>query len=619
MLKKFFSRANEFYHTEQLDVFFKWLASKTFPESFYILIDLPLQTDVVDANRKKVSKDNKTCGFIICQTNGHSPSEEDWHRIWYAEGIEIWENKDLHRGVLPLRFGLSLTEKGELLRFARKTMESFLGEENTVPEPDFPAYLANEKTMIDVGIWIDGHMRGSIISPSMPLIDALRYASRGALRDTRMKPTERDELERAHIEITLMSDLVLPLRKPDMEARKIDACIGYYVEEDAKRGWYLPMIFNCAKFKDMKDLKRSLINEKAKIVAREDDVVLYAFQTEGWLENTKFNSMFLEGPVAYSPSPSTGSFLNRVKIHGDAAAKWLIGMCDRHGAMPLYRDPLYQRAGRMDWGRLANASHALAEFGMVTKNQECIRTSKKISEYICRYIFDTRKPSAVIDVGVSAYVLHAALARRDANLSPLIGYLQENYTRTAYRPIMYAVLASLFAKLTLEGKGEHRAESISLAEKVFDDFKKNRELPGTQLALYPELIYAFQLLHSLTGEPLYLERLEEVAAWLIGKQNMNGSFPSSNDVTLPYTRGTGKIFEVLALHPSRYNAVLQKSFEWLVRMQYTSDSLYFTAIPFREKVAGGFRHDYANTEAWIDSASHFLIGAARLLGKPVDK
>ena len=613
MLKKFFSRADEFYHTKQLDAFFRWLVSKTFLESFYILIDLPLQSEMVDVNRKKVSKNDKTCGFIICQTNSRSPSEENWHKIWHAEGIEIWENKDLHRDTLPLRFGLSLAEKGELLQFARKTMESFLGEENAVLKPDFPAYRLNEETIIDVGIWIDGHMRGSIISSPLPLIDALRHASCGALRDARMKPVERDELKRAQIEITLMSDLVLPLRTPDVKAIKIDARIGYYVEKDTKRGWYLPMVFNCTKFKDMADLKRSLINEKAKIVEKEGETVLYTFQTDGWIEDASHVPTLLEGPIAYAPSLLTSSFLQEVKIHSDAAAGWLISMVDMHGAMPLYRDPLYQRMGRMDWGRLANASYALAEFGMVTKNHECIRISKKISEYICRYIFDTRNPSSAIDVGVSAYVLHAALARRDADLSPLVGYLQGNYTRIAYRPIMYAVLASLFVRLTLEGKGEHRAEGVSLSEKVFDDFKKNRELPRTQLALYPELIYTFQLLHSLTGESMYLEQSEEVASWLINKQNTNGSFPSSNDVALPYTRGTGKIFEVLALYPDRYRYSLEKSFEWLTRMQYSEDSLYFADHAFRKRVIGGFRHDHANTEAWIDSASHFLIGVARLL------
>ncbi|MEX2013346.1 MAG: AMMECR1 domain-containing protein [Parcubacteria group bacterium] len=622
MLKKFFSRANEFYHTAQLDTFFMWLTSKTFPEPFFILIDLPLQTEVLDAHRRRASKEENTCGFIICQTNKRVAasasfpqvaSEASWHRIWYAAGIEIWENKDMHRGTLPLRFGLSLSEKEVTLRFARKTMESFFDGERVVPEPDFPAHRAGEKTLVDVGVWINGEIRGSVISPLLPFIDALRHASRGALCDARMKPVEQDELENARIEVTFMSDLMLPLREQDIENGKIDACRGYYATRGDKRGWYLPMTFNGAKFKDMSGLKSSLIKEKAGIAEESKNIPLYTFQTEGWMEDGKHALMLLEGSVAYAPLPPTNSFLQRVKTHGDQAAEWLVGTCDAHDAMPLYIDPLYKRTGRMDWGRLANASYALAAFGVATSRKRYLRASEQISEYIQRHIFNTREPGVTPGVGSCAYLLHAALARSETHIAPLLEYVKEQYARVAYRPIMHAVLASLFAKLTLEGKGDYRAESFSLADGVFADFKKNKFMPGTQLALYPELIYTFQLLHLLTGQSLYLLQSEEVATWLIRQQLPNGSFPIWPDSSFAYTRGTGKIFEGLARHPGRYDTHIEKSFEWLVRLQYTPDSLYFTDPSFKTKVAGGFRHDHANTEAWIDSAAHFLLGAAYLL------
>lgn len=621
MLKKFFSRASEFYHTAQLDAFFTWLTSKTFPEPFFVLIDLPLQTEVLDLHRKQASKKENICGFIVCETNKRAAAlaklpqavfEASWHRIWYAEGIEIWENQNLHHGALPLRFGLSLSEKEALLRFARKVMASFFDGEDVVPEPDFPAYRVNEKITVDVGIWIDGHLRGSIISPPLPLIEALRYASRGTLRDARMKPVEQDELKSARIEVTVMSDLVLPLSLQDMKG-KIDACRGYYATRGDKRGWYLPMTFNSAKFKDMSDLKSSLIKEKAGITEEGKNIPLHTFQTEGWIEDRKHTLMFLEGPVAYAPLYPKGSFPQRVKVHANLAAEWLLTMIDAHGAMPLYIDPLYRRDGRMDWGRLAAASYALAAFGVAVKRKQYIRASAQISEYIERYIFDTRKPGAIPGVEAGIYLLQAARERRETHIAPLFGYVKEQYTRVTYRPIMYAVLASLFAKLTLEGKGDYQAESLSLTEAVFADFKKNKSVPGTQLALYPELIYTFQLLHSLTGQSLYLEQSEEVATWLIRQQLPNGSFPIWPDSSFAYTRGTGKIFEALALYPSRYGTPIEKSFEWLVRLKYTEDSLYFAEPSFRKRVVGGFRHDHANTEAWIDSAAHFLLGAARIL------
>ena len=611
MFSRFFSGANEFYHTAQLDAFFTWLALKKFTKSFFVSVNLPLQQEILNTHRKKTSQEGKICGFIIFQTNKHTPGES-WHRIWYAQGIEIWENKDIHHGALPLRFGLSISEKKELLEFARATMQSFFNGDNNVSRPNIPEHLASEKTVLDVGIWIDGQMRGSIISPALPLADSLQYASRGTLRDPRMKPVEPDELERAQIEITLMSDLVLPLREHDM-GEKIDACRGYYVEKGKKGGWYLPMVHNCTKFKDMSVLKSSLIKEKAGIVEEGIRIPLYAFQTEGWIEDGNKNLMLFKGPVAYAASSIKRPFLDRVKIHGDTAAEWLINMCDEYGAMPLYIDPLYQRTGRMDWGRLAHASYALAAFGVATKHERCIRTSEKISRYIERYLFGG---------GTACYLLHAYLERGDDLPASLIEQLRTHPVESTMHPIISATCSSLFARLALTGERSYEEKSMSLAEEVFADFKSKKSVPGTQLALYPELIYTFKLLHSFTRQSLYLKKSEEVTEWLISQQLSNGSFPIFRNSSFAYTRGTGKIFEVLALYPDRYGNAIEKSFEWLVRMQYTEDSLYFVDHAFRKRVIGGFRHDHANAEAWIDASAHFLIGSSRLLcagQTPVDK
>src|SRR3989344_9528719 len=419
MFAKFFSRADAFYHTAQLNAFFAWLGSKTFPEPFFILVDLPFQKETLDRHQKRVASEGK-CGFIICQTNKrthalakltHIVPEESWHRIWYAEGIEILENKDLHGDELQLRFGLSLTEKKALLAFARETMLAFFNSEYPITQPDLSPHRRNEKAKIDVGIWIDGRLRGSIISPPLPLLDALQYASLGTLRDARMKPVEPDELERARIEITVMSDLTVPLRQQDLEAGEIDACRGYYVEASDKRGWYLPTVFNCVKFKNLSDVKRSLIKEKAKITEEDSRVPLYTFGTESWIEDAARALMFMEGPVAYAPAPSADSFLDAVRTHGDRAAEWLFGILDADGAMPLYTDPPYERTGRIDWGRLAHTSYALATYGVATRDAHSSQVSGKISSYIERYLFDITKPGVSLGGGVTAYLLHAALER----------------------------------------------------------------------------------------------------------------------------------------------------------------------------------------------------------------
>lgn len=40
---------------------------------------------------------------------------------------------------------------------------------------------------------------------------------------------------------------------------------------------------------------------------------------------------------------------------------------------------------------------------------------------------------------------------------------------------------------------------------------------------------------------------------------------------------------------------------------------FFVADAIRPMIIGGFRHDYLNSELWIDSASHVILGGTRLI------
>jgi AMMECR1 domain-containing protein len=585
--------AEEFYHTAQLDGFFAWLKTKSFSKPFSVSIHLPLQKEIVDSNRKK-PRAGARAGFVICtphQLQGLGYAPEQWHCIWYAEEIEIWESRELHEE-LPLRWGLTLEEKEELLPFARGVMRSFF-DKTEVFKPNWSGPRIGEKARVDVALWVDGELRGSIISPSLPLLEAIQYASRGVLRDVRMKPIEREELERARIEISFMSDLVLPLRGVDLSLPFIDARRGFFVSYAEKQGWYLPTVFNCVKLRSMADLKKSLVKDKAKITVNDSKVTLYAFLTEGWIEGAKQKILLLEGPVAY-PTTIEDSFLERVRMHAEKAAHWLLTISDMHGALPLYVDPLSGRNGRMDWGRLAGASYALAAYGKASRKPRFVEQSKKISHYLERY-------SALVGEAALLYAGHAALERREVP-PPL------PTTLSTPSPILQTVHASLL----IRSGEDHLTKGISQIEKLLAEFKKNKEGGSTQLALYPELLHALALLPSRTGDSQYELKAEELIEWFVTQQLPNGSFPIYKDSAFAYTRGTGKIFECLALYPACRKAT-ERAFDWLTRMQYTEENLYFAAADRRARLIGGLRHDHGAAEVWIDSGSHFLLGCARIL------
>ena len=109
---------------------------------------------------------------------------------------------------------------------------------------------------------------------------------------------------------------------------------------------------------------------------------------------------------------------------------------------------------------------------------------------------------------------------------------------------------------------------------------------------------------------------EKVLDWLKAQQLPSGAFPESTASDFVYTRGTGKISEVLALDPERNRTAIEAVLPWLIAMQYDEENTFFIPPEARPKILGAFRHDYLNPEAWVDSAGHVLLGGARLLVSP---
>src|SRR5690606_17709518 len=97
-----------------------------------------------------------------------------------------------------------------------------------------------------------------------------------------------------------------------------------------------------------------------------------------------------------------------------------------------------------------------------------------------------------------------------------------------------------------------------------------------------------------------------------------GYFKQSMANDFGYTRGTSKIFEVLAVDTKKYASALRYAQSWLSSMQYNELNSFFIRPDFRKYVSGGFRHDYNNPDIWIDSSGHYILGASRILSSAVN-
>jgi hypothetical protein len=136
----------------------------------------------------------------------------------------------------------------------------------------------------------------------------------------------------------------------------------------------------------------------------------------------------------------------------------------------------------------------------------------------------------------------------------------------------------------------------------FERVKGGRE--PVSLAEWAELLAAFERGSAFA---------REVAKWLCSMQLPSGAFPDTTASDFAYTRGTGKVFEVLALRPPAESAPsIERALHWLGAMQYRADAMFFVPEEHKSRVSGAFRHDMFDPDAWIDAAGHFLLGLARL-------
>lgn len=186
----------------------------------------------------------------------------------------------------------------------------------------------------------------------------------------------------------------------------------------------------------------------------------------------------------------------------------------------------------------------------------------------------------------------------------------ERLNNLAFEPIALAQIAG-FLKIALE-QGIVRAESRTYLDNLLkilkENFEKNlKNQTPLNLAVWAELVNTFVDVEQ--------EFSDKVAEWLKEQQLSNGAFPESTISDFAYTRGTGKIFEVLALQPEKNKEAVTNALQWLLSMQYDEENTFFIPEEIRPKILGSFRHDYFNPEAWIDATGHALLGGAQFMGK----
>jgi len=139
-------------------------------------------------------------------------------------------------------FELSGSDKSELLRIARSTLESYIRTGKTPPlNPAGYSMEIQMKAGAFVTLTIDGELRGCIGSfePKTPLYQVIQEMSiASSTQDSRFSRVSVQELDKIHIEISVLT----PLRKiKDISEIKLGKH-GIYLKKGYQSGTFLPQV-----------------------------------------------------------------------------------------------------------------------------------------------------------------------------------------------------------------------------------------------------------------------------------------------------------------------------------------------------------------------------------------
>lgn len=643
MIEEYFNLFSK--NKKQQKALFDWLRNIVDPDDLILLkrngkregysFDFPLRPG--DKPKKLGSVKGKDFTFFINFSSRPAViNKKQWKLIFHFPELEFWENKKRSSGkqTKPLRWGLEEEDKKIALKIARESVRIFLEEKRTPQISDFNFHITsifNVRADLDVALWVNGALRGSAVVENTPLNDGIIKAAVYAIRDARFKPLEFDELKDTRIEITLFSDLRIPLSMNLIRKNEIFSDKGYFVRRGVKEGWFLPEVFNVIPFKGLREFLSLLAIQKASFLPEE----VFDKYNEFFIFEI---DDFIEGEEKEKTSKLIGPLVQNEKLDGDTqnsammAADWLLKIQESDGNYIPLIDPLTGKTSQLDWPRSIFAGWSLIEFGKTIGNPKYVDAGRKNFFYGKKYILDEQiiknSGKECLDL---AYLGQEALSLSYLQEARQCGNrILEKEKHLKFEPILFSQIGSFLAEISKTDKNfmEPALRFGIKTQLEFDDALRQKR--PMQLAVWAELANLYLKLFEIRGDIFYLQTAQKVIDWMLNYQLDDGSFRSINNINsiFAYTRGTAKIAEVLAeifvlekqivdinkdFKVFLYKDCLNRAFMWLDTMQYSAENSYFIPKKNLDLALGGFRHDYFNQEAWIDSTGHFLLAASRFL------
>jgi AMMECR1 domain-containing protein len=534
-------------------------------------------------------------------TNG---SEPGWRAILNLRELVVIERDAPHGGQWPLRLGLGVEEGARVLAHARTAVQRFTTGEKLdalALRAEHPRFA--QCSAVAVALWTRGRLRGSVITPPGPVFRTLGQAAVAACQDTRFARLSAADLADTVFQVGFLHPPRVPLSR-----HEIATCAAYpdkamLLSDGTRAGAYMPEVFNLfpQRIARLKALTESLARDKMGLPSLAPSARVEVSEVSEVVESAdRSRAIRLDGPVARF---DVGATSDAVQSAGQAACRWLAAIQGEDGALPLFVRPSSGKAEGTDVVRSAMTAEALAAFGVAYGLDSAVETARRVLGWLDRGRSGWTQKRA-IGLPTTIYCGKAAAWLGDeVGLGAAARSALEQLDGPDPGPLVLAHAASFLDRAgARHAPAGHKCESLRRQLAARFARATATEEP-VSLAEWAELGAAF---------PIDSKTSREVRDWLRSRQLPSGAFPESTTSDFVYSRGTGKIFEVLALHPTEAPGAVDRALAWLLSMQYRPDSAFFVPHEHWACVLGGLRHDHYGPDAWIDAAGHFLLGLARL-------
>ncbi len=545
-------------------------------------------------------------GADALPTTGREPG---WRSILNLRDLLVIERDAPHGGERPLRLGLNAEEAARVLAQARMSAERFIvgaGQDVVaLRSMGDPPRLA-QRSSVAVALWTRGRLRGSVISSPGPALRTVGQAAISACQDDRFPRLSTSDLTETVFQVAFLHAPRVPLSRHEIETCNAYPDKALFVSDGTRSGAYMPEAFNVfpRRMVRLRAVTESVAQDKAGLASLGPSARVEVNEVTEVIESAdRSRALRLEGPVACWEGTAVREHARNA---GQAACGWLAAIQADDGALPLFVRPSTGKGETADVVRCAMTAEALAAFGVACGLESAVDSARRVVAWLDRSRPEWAQKRAVA-LPTAIYRGKAAACLGDDTASEAMAKsVLELLQGPDPGPLVLAHAASF-----LDGASARHAPAVrkceSLRHELAERFARARagEDP-VSLAEWAELAAAF---------PEHSKIARDVRDWLRALQLPSGAFPETTTSDFVYSRGTGKVFEVLALCPTESPETLDRALAWLLSMQYRPDSAFFVPHEHWGRVLGGLRHDYYGPDAWIDAAGHFLLGLARLLGR----